>query len=119
MRGGMPLGGLVSPFLSLPLTVPAVAFLSERVLSLDLRKQTHLHHVAQNAEELVIRGTCGRLEHWESHLTIPLDMLSNVILSNRSGFSTDYDVSAVCAEEVSLVIITGDFLTSTDWAGRL
>ena len=46
-------------------------------------------------------------------------MLSNIVFSNRSGLSPDNDVTAVRAEEVSLVIITGDFLTATYRAGRL
>ena len=46
-------------------------------------------------------------------------MLSNVVLPYSSGLSTDYDVSAVSAEEVSLVIVSGYFLTATDRAGRL
>jgi ribosomal protein L7Ae-like RNA K-turn-binding protein len=46
-------------------------------------------------------------------------MLSNVVLANSSSFGANYDVAAVRAEEVSLVIIAGDFLTTTDWAGRL
>ena len=59
------------------------------------------------------------MEHWESHLSVSLDMLSNIVLTNRSGFGSYYDVTAVGAEEVSLVIIASDFLTATDWAGRL
>ena len=51
---GLPLAGLVSPLLPLSLTVPAVALLGECVLSLNLREQTHLHHVTKNTEELVI-----------------------------------------------------------------
>jgi len=46
-------------------------------------------------------------------------MLSNIELANCSSFSADYDVAAVRAEEVSFVIVPGDFLTTTDRAGRL
>ena len=44
---------------------------------------------------------------------------SNIEFANSSGVSTDYDVSAVCAEEVTFVCISGYFLTSTDWTCRL
>ena len=59
------------------------------------------------------------LEPSEIHLSISFQMLSNIEFANCSGVSTDYDVSAVCAEEVSLVIVSGDFLAATYRAGRL
>ena len=48
----------------------------------------------------------------EVHLPVSLEMLSHVELPDRSRFSADYDVTTVRADEVSLVIITGDFLTT-------
>lgn len=58
------------------------------------------------------------LESSKVHFSISFEMLGYVEFTNCSRFGADNDITAVCAEEVSLVVITSDFLATAYWAGR-
>ncbi|RDE11691.1 MAG: hypothetical protein C4K48_11135 [Candidatus Thorarchaeota archaeon] len=88
-------------------------------MSCYLFDKFHALHALEYTEELVIRGSGDFLQAREGHLPVSLEVLSDIVLANTSRFGTGHDMSAVGAQKVSLEVISGNFLASTDWAGRL
>ena len=88
-------------------------------MSCYLFDEFHALHALEHTEELVIRGSSDFNQAGEGHLPVSLEVLSDIELANTSRLGTGHDMSAVSAKKVSLEIIAGYFLASTDWAGRL
>ena len=77
-------GNLVTPLLAQSLTVPTLALLGEGPIATYLHHQVHVFHVLKNSIELIIRGSCDFFQACEVHLSISLQMLSYVELTDSS-----------------------------------
>ncbi len=110
---------LVAPFLSQSLTVPALSALGQVVVPLELLDQAHVDHTLEHPEQSVVRGVSDVLQLLEAELSLPLQVLGHLELSDGSRFAACDDVTAIRTEQVSLQVITSDFLATTYGTYRL